>query len=65
MESAHVSFKNNRFATCVDAPPWPTGLRRYCFDPEIVGSRPGGAGRQFYFLMHISSVLTFAHCVLC
>ena len=41
-ESAHVSFKINRFVDCLDVPPWPTGLRRLCFDPEIVGSRLGG-----------------------
>ena len=62
-ESAHVSFKINRFAECLDVLPWPSGIRRLCFDPEIVGSRPEGAGTHFFF-MHISSVLTFAHGVL-
>ena len=28
MESAHVSFKVNRFANCLDVPPWPTGSSR-------------------------------------
>ena len=51
-ESAHVTFKINRWADCLDVPPWPTGLRRLCFDPEIVGSRPGGVGTQFYFFFH-------------
>ena len=59
-------FSINRLANCFDVPPWPTGLRRLCFDPEIVGSRSGGAGTQFYFFfMHICSVLSFAHGVLC
>ena len=44
-----MSFKINRFAECLDVLPWPTGLRRLCFDPEIVGSRLGGAGTQFNF----------------
>ena len=42
-------FCINRLANCFDVPPWPTGLRRLCFHPEIVGSRPGGAGTQFFF----------------
>ena len=50
-ERERVSFNINRSATCLDAPPapWPTSLRRYYFNPEIVGSSPGGAERQFYF----------------
>ena len=50
MEGGHVWFSINRLANCFDVPPWPTGLRRLGFDPEIVGSRPGGAGTQFFFL---------------
>ena len=65
MESARV-LNINRFATCLKAPPWRTGLRCYCFNLEIVGSSPGSAGRHFFFFqMHIFSVLTYAHGVLC
>ena len=63
-----ASFNINRFAKSRNPPPWPTGLGRYrfFFNPEILGSSPGVAeDNYFIFLMHISSVLTFAHGVLC
>ena len=51
-ESAHLTFKINKWADCLNVPPWPTGLRRLCFDPETVGSRPGRVGTQFFFHAH-------------
>ena len=57
-------FCINRLANCFDVPPWPTGLRRLCFDPEIVGSRPGGAGTQFYFFFH-AHLQCFNFCTWC
>ena len=59
----HVwSFNQSQTETRTNV--WILLLRRLCFDPEIVGSRPG-AGKQFYFIlfifffMHISSVCTW------
>ena len=68
MDRAHVSVKINRFVEDFDRrPPWFTGLRRLFLNTEIVGSSPVGAGLCFifFFLVHISNVLTFAHGMLC
>ena len=56
-------FSINRLANCFDVPPWPTGLRRLCFDPEIVGSRSGGAGTQFFFFSCTFAVFYLLHMV--
>ena len=54
----------NRLANYFDVPPWPAGLGRLCFDSEIVGSRPGGAGTQFYFFFH-AHLQCFNFCTWC
>ena len=61
MEKAHVLVKMKKFNQYLEVPPWPNGLRRLFFKPEIVGSGSSPGGARLYFQTFIINYILF-HC---